>query len=82
MSWSARSLQAVRPARPGGHGRAWEQLEACHEQIEAQVKAGLSVVKIGVLLERRGVVVPYRTLHRFCVERCGFGEDRGDGPGR
>ena len=34
---------------------------------------GLSVVKIGVLLERRGVVVPYRTLHRFCVERCGFG---------
>ena len=37
-------------------------------------KAGLSVVKIGVLLERRGIVVPYRTLHRFCVERCGFGK--------
>jgi transposase len=64
---------AVRPVRPGGHGRAWEQLEACQEQIAGQVKAGLSVVKIGVLLERRGVVVPYRTLHRFCVERCGFG---------
>ena len=32
------------------------------------------MVKIGVLLERRGVVVPYRTLHRFCVERCGFGK--------
>ena len=46
------------------------------------VEAGLSVVKIGVLLERRGVVVPYRTLHRFCVERCGFGQDRRDGPGR
>jgi transposase len=65
--------QAVRPVRPGGHGQGWEQLEACHAQIEGQVKAGLSVVKIGVLLERRGVVVPYRTLHRFCVERCGFG---------
>lgn len=26
------------------------------------MKAGLSVVKIGVLLERRGVVVPYGTL--------------------
>ncbi len=38
------------------------------------MKAGLSVVKIGVLLERRGVAVPYRTLHRFCVERCGFGK--------
>jgi len=33
----------------------------------------LSVAKIGMLLERRGAVVPYRTLHRFCVERCGFG---------
>jgi transposase len=66
--------EAVRPARPGGHSRGWDQLEGCREQVEAQVKAGLSVVKIGVLLERRGVVVPYRTLHRFCVERCGFGK--------
>ena len=66
--------QVVRPARPGGHGQAWDQLEARQGEIEAQVKAGLSVVKIGVLLERRGVVVPYRTLHRFCVERCGFGK--------
>ena len=65
--------EAVRPARPGGHGRAWEQLEACHVDIRAQVKQGLTVMKIGVFLERRGVVVPYRTLHRFCVERCGFG---------
>jgi transposase len=65
--------QVVRPVRPGGHGRAWDQLEVCHAEIEAKVKQGLSVVKIGVLLERRGVVVPYRTLHRFCVERCGFG---------
>ena len=65
--------QVVRPVRRGGHGQAWDQLEACRAEIEAQVKAGLSVVKIGVLLERRGVVAPYRTLHRFCVERCGFG---------
>ena len=65
--------QAVRPVRPGGHGQAWEQMEARHAHIEGQVKAGLSVVKIGVLLEREGVVAPYRTLHRFCVERCGFG---------
>jgi transposase len=65
--------QVVRPVRPGGHGQGWEQLEACCAEIEGWVKAGLSVVKIGVLLERRGVVVPYRTLHRFCVERCGFG---------
>jgi len=66
--------QVVRPARPGGHGLGWEQLEACQGKIQTQVKAGLSVVKIGVLLERQGIVVPYRTLHRFCVERCGFGK--------
>ena len=65
--------EAVRPVRPGGHGRPWDQLEACQGEIAGQVKAGLSVVKIGVLLERRGITVPYRTLHRFCVERCGFG---------
>src|SRR6516162_613765 len=65
--------QVVRPMRPGGHGQAWEQLEACRAEIEGQVRQGLTVVKIGVLLERRGVVVPYRTLHRFCAERCGYG---------
>jgi transposase len=66
--------EAVRPVRPGGHGPAWDQLEAFQEQVAGQVKAGLSVVKIGVLLERQGITVPYRTLHRFCVERCGFGK--------
>jgi hypothetical protein len=65
--------EVVRSVRPGRHGQAWERLEACQAEIAGQVKAGLSVVKIGVLLERQGVVVPYRTLHRFCVERCGFG---------
>jgi len=65
--------QVVRPVRPGGHGQAWEQLEACRDEIAGWVKQGLTVVKIEVLLQRRGIVVPYRTLHRFCVERCGFG---------
>jgi hypothetical protein len=45
--------EAVRPARPGGHGAAWDALEACQEQVAQWVKDGLSVVKIGVLLERR-----------------------------
>jgi transposase len=63
----------VRPVRPGGHGSAWDALEACHAQVKEWVEDDLSVVKIGVLLERQGVRVPYRTLHRFCAERCGFG---------
>jgi transposase len=66
-------VEAVRPARQSGHGSAWQALEAEHDQIRRWVKDGLTVVKIGTKLERRGVVVPYRTLHRFCVERCEFG---------
>ena len=65
--------QVVRPVRPGGHGQAWEALEACRADIGRWVKQDLTVVKIGVLLQRRGIAVPYRTLHRFCVEQCGFG---------
>jgi transposase len=65
--------QVVRPVRPGGHGQAWEQMEACQGEIAGWVKQGLTAVKIGVLLQRQGITVPYRTLHRFCVERCGFG---------
>jgi transposase len=66
-------VAAVRPVRSAGHGSAWELLLSEREQITTWVEKDLSVVKIGVLLQRRGVVVPYRTLHRFCVECCGFG---------
>ena len=66
-------VSAVRPVRPEGHGTAWQLLQGQREQITAWVGQGLRVVKIGDLLARRGVVVPYRTLHRFCVECCGFG---------
>ena len=79
-------VEAVRPARPGGHGAAWEMLLEHEDQIRSWVSGGerdgvkhepLSVVKIEELLARRGVPVPYRTLHRFCVQRCGFGTGRG-----
>ncbi|WP_207082371.1 IS21 family transposase [Nocardioides sp. S5] len=70
-------VEAVRPARPNGHGASWELLLAHEEQISAWVKGGdgaepLSIVKIEELLARQGCVVSYRTLHRFAVERCGF----------
>jgi hypothetical protein len=63
--------EAVRPARPGGHGAAWAALVPHEELIGGWVKAGLRLTKIADLLGRRGVRVPYRTLHRFAVERCG-----------
>ena len=73
-------IAAVRPARPDGHGAAWEELSAREVQIPDWVgKDGLSIVKIEELLARSGCVVPYRTLHRFAVARCGF---RARGPRR
>ncbi|BBZ09369.1 hypothetical protein MDOR_35380 [Mycolicibacterium doricum] len=69
---------AVRPARPDGHGAAWEQLLGFEEQIKVWVAGDgeqrpLTITKIETLLARQGCVVPYRTLHRFASERCGFG---------
>ncbi len=66
-------VAAVRPARAAGHGAAWETLLAHEEQIRDWVAADLQLTNIHGKLTRRGVVVPYRTLHRFAAERCGFG---------
>ena len=69
-------VEAVRPARPNGHGASWDLLLGREEQIRAWVAGRdgdpLSIVKIEELLARQGVRVPYRTLHRFALERCGF----------
>jgi transposase len=65
--------EVVRPTRRGGHGAAWEALVPHEEQIRKWVMQDLRLTKIAELLARRGMTVPYRTLHRFAVERCGFG---------
>lgn len=70
--------EAVRPVRPDGHGAGWEQLAGFEDQITAWVagdgeRRPLTITKIHTLLTRQGCVVPYRTLHRFACERCGFG---------
>jgi len=65
-------VAAVRPARPQGHGVVWDALEGEHAQIVDWVGQDLTVVKIGDLLGRRGVLVPHRTLHRYCVERTDY----------
>jgi hypothetical protein len=49
----AKSPRQSARSRPGGHEQAWEQLEGCRDQIRALVRQGLTVVKIGVLLEPR-----------------------------
>ena len=66
-------VERVRPHRLDGHGEAWRVLLGEEERITAWVAEELTVVKIGILLARRGVVVPHRTLARFAVQRCGAG---------
>jgi transposase len=66
-------VERVRPHRPDGHGEAWRKLLAEEEHIKEWLKQDLTVTKIGILLARRGVVVPPRTVARFAVERCGAG---------
>jgi len=68
--------EAVRPARPNGHGAAWELLSSHQADIQAWVDDDHTVAKIGDFLVRRGVEVPERTLQRFCVERCGAGKPK------
>jgi hypothetical protein len=60
--------EAVRPHRADGHGQAWALLEAHQQELAALLDQGLTVVKAGELLARRGVVVPQRTLHRYALE--------------
>ena len=55
------------PARPWA--TAWDVLCTNHVQIERWIDKGLTVVKIGDVLARQGVLVPHRTLHRYCHER-------------
>jgi hypothetical protein len=66
--------ELVRPHRPDGHGAGWETLRSHHDQLNTWlVEEGLTVVKVHLLLTRRGVEVPQRTLHRYALEELGVG---------
>jgi transposase len=69
-------VEQVRPHRPDGHGAAWRSLLDEEQRIKDWLKADLTVTKISILLSRRGIDVPLRTLARFAVERCGAGKRR------
>jgi transposase len=67
-------VEKVRPHRTDGRGEARRLLDAHRDQLEKWLgKEGLTVVKAHELLERQGVVVPERTLHRYALEELGVG---------
>ncbi|MGY2746011.1 hypothetical protein [Arthrobacter sp. UYCu723] len=57
-----------------------DALAAHEEQIRTWISgtgagkgaSALSLVKVQELLARQGCQVPYRTLHRFATQRCGY----------
>src|SRR5438552_13916294 len=71
-------VEVVRPHRTDGHGEAWRLLAAHHDQIAVWVDDDLTAVKMHELLDRRGVVVPCRTVQRYVLEVCG--RSRGPDP--
>jgi hypothetical protein len=73
-------VETVRPARAFGRGRAWQALEAERAFLKERLDQGLRLTKFHELLERRGIVVPYRTLHRFCATEFGYGRRRATVP--
>ena len=66
----------VRPTRPQATGAAWQIIAGQREQISQWLAQDLTLAKVHLLLGRRGVVVPYRTLHRFATAELGFGRRR------
>jgi hypothetical protein len=70
----AEQLQSGRPRHL--YGEAWRQLEGERAFLKAKLDAGLRLTKVHDLLARRGVLVPYRTLHRFCASELEFGGQR------
>jgi transposase len=67
-------IAGARPSRPNGKSQAWETIDGQREQIKAWLDQDLTLTKVHTLLGRRGVVVSYRTLHRYATTELGFGQ--------
>jgi transposase len=66
-------VEAVRPSRPAGRGASWQACETERQRIQSWLDDDdLELTKVNDLLERRGVRVPYSTLHRFATEELGY----------
>ena len=68
------AVERVRPHRTDGRGEARRLLDEHGDQLVKWLNAdGLTVVKVHEPLERQGVSVPERTLHRYTLEELGVG---------
>jgi len=80
---AGRIQQSLRPvAEISSLGASEDRLLDHRQTIRDWLKAeeperrGLRLTKVHQLLRRRGVEVPYSSLHRFAVQQCGFADRR------
>jgi len=67
----------VRAQGPGARGDSWAVCAAHRELLAEWVAQPVPLSKVQELLHRHaGVVVPYRTLHRYAARELGFGGRR------
>jgi len=66
-------LAAIKTSPERPRGEAWAKCEEQRAFIAERLKERLRLSKVRKLLARRGVLVPYPTLHRFAVAELDFG---------
>jgi hypothetical protein len=67
-------LMGTLHANPGrARGDTWAACQSQHAFIESLLKGRVRLSKVRRLLQRKGVRVPYPTLHRYAVAELGFG---------
>lgn len=67
-------LAALAPETGRPHGDGWQHCETERAEIERLLGQRVRLSKVRRLLLRRGVDIPYSTLHRFAVAELGFGQ--------
>jgi transposase len=66
-------VHALHPPSDRPRGDGWQQCESERAEIERLLDQRVRLSKVRRLLHRRGVDVPYSTLHRFAVAELDFG---------
>jgi transposase len=67
-------LLALHPSGGRPHGDSWARCVEQRAAVEQWLRDGLRLSKIRKLLVRKGVDIPYPTLHRFAVLELRFGQ--------
>ena len=72
----AEVVGALRTLPPRPRGDAWATCAMERSFVEEHLRRGVRLTKVWRLLQRRGVHVPYSTLHRYARDELDFGRTK------